>query len=136
MSDRNEFRNVELPIGVDLVVAIIGAAREVDELQEEEANEDGQDPETPEFSDPAALNGSLKGLIDDLNDDEQAALIALVWLGRGDRDATGWEELLALARERNAARTAATYLTEMEMLGDLLSEGLAAFGIIPEAPRR
>lgn len=132
MSERSEFRDVELPVGVDIVVAVIGAARAIGELREEQVNEDTQDPENSDSSDPGAMYDTLKGLIDDLNDDEQAGLIALTWLGRGDREASEWEELLALARERNAGRTAATYLVEMEMLGGLLGEGLAAFGIVAE----
>jgi len=132
MSERSEFRDVELPVGVDIVVAVIDAARVIGELREEQVNEDTQDPENADSSDPGAMYDTLKGLIDDLNDDEQAGLIALTWLGRGDREASEWEGLLALARERNAGRTAATYLVEMKMLGGLLAEGLAAFGIVAE----
>jgi len=132
MSDRPEFRDIELPVATDLVVAVIDAARAVAEIEEDEANEAGQDPETPEDVDADGLRAALAGLIDDLNEDEQAGLIALAWTGRGDRDAMEWEATLALARERNAGRSAADYLIGMEQLGDLLSEGLAAFGIVAE----
>jgi hypothetical protein len=132
MSGAQGFPEIELPVGVDVVVAVIDAARAVEEIAEEEANEDIQDPETPEDSDPEGLQDALAGLIDDLNEDEQAGLIALAWIGRGDRDAQEWDETFALARERNAGRSAAQYLTGMAQLGDLLSEGLAAFGIIAE----
>ena len=137
MSDRDgDFSDFELPIGLDVVVGIIDAARAVEELEEEEINEETQEPDTPEDSDPAGLAGVLRGLIDDLNEDEQATLIALTWIGRGDREPAEWEETLALARERNAQGPAADYLVGMEMLGDLLSEGLAAFGIIAEEVAR
>ena len=123
MSDRDgDFSDFELPIGLDVVVGIIDAARAVEELEEEEINEEPQEPDTPEDSDPAGLAGVLRGLIDDLNEDEQATLIALTWIGRGDREPAEWEETLALARERNAQGPAADYLLGMEMLGDLLSE--------------
>ena len=132
MSDRAEFRDIELPVGTDIVVAVIDAARAVEEIDEEEANEEGQDPETPEDVDPDGLRATLAGLIDELNVDEQAGLIALAWTGRGDHDAMEWEATLALARERNTGRSAADYLMGMEQLGDLLSEGLASFGIVAE----
>ena len=132
MSDRAEFRDIELPVGTDIVVAVIDAARAVEEIDEEEANEEGQDPETPEDLDPDGLRAALAGLIDELNVDEQAGLIALAWTGRGDHDAMEWEATLALARERNTGRSAADYLMGMEQLGDLLSEGLASFGIVAE----
>jgi hypothetical protein len=132
MSERTEPAEFELPIGLDVVVGIIDAARAVEELEEDEVNEDGQDPETPEDSDPEALEDTLRGLIEDLNEDEQAALVALTWVGRGDREASEWEEAVALARERSSEGPVADYLLGMAMLGDLLSEGLAAFGIIAE----
>ena len=133
MSDRDgDFSDFELPIGLDVVVGIIDAARAVEELEEEEVNEETQEPDTPEDSDPKGLEGVLRGLIDDLNEDEQAALIALTWIGRGDREPGEWDETVAMAKERSAEGPVADYLLGMEMLGDLLSEGLAAFGIIAE----
>ena len=82
------------------------------------------------------MDGSLRGLIDDLNEEEQATLIALTWIGRGDYEASEWREALRLARERNADATAAKYLSETEMLGDLLSEGAAALGHPAEVEER
>lgn len=117
----------ELGIPLTTVVAIIDAARARDELEEEDLNEDVQDKETPEDG-VTEMGGALGGLIDDLNEEEQANLIALAWLGRGDYTVDEWPEAMRLARERNAALTAARYLTEMELLGDLLSEGLAEMG--------
>jgi hypothetical protein len=63
-----------------------------------------------------------------LNEDEQASLIALAWIGRGDYDADDWEEARNLARERNM-RDPAGYLLGIEMLGDMLEEGLEALGL-------
>jgi hypothetical protein len=135
MSDRagaKDFSDFELPVGLNVVVGIIDAARAVEELEEDDLNEDMQDADTPEDSDPQGLEGALRGLIDDLNEDEQAALIALTWTGRGDREPGEWDETVALAKERSAEGSTSDYLVGMEMLGDLLSEGLAAFGIIAE----
>lgn len=127
---------VDLIISLDTIAGIIDAARGIGELQEEEANEDTQDPELGDDVDTEGLEGSLKGLIDELNEDEQAALIALTWIGRGDYDTSEWKALLRLAKERNVDGTAAKYLTDMEMFGDYLSEGVAAFGFPAEEVTR
>ena len=103
MSDRPEDDDVDLGITTPTVVSIIDAARAVDEMEEDESNEDLQDEENPEDSDPDALAEALEEQINALNEDEQAALIALAWVGRGDYDAEDWEEALRLARERNEA---------------------------------
>lgn len=70
----------------------------------------------------------LRALINDLNVDEAAELIALSWIGRGDFDASEWAEAVAEARERGQGRRAASYLLGMPMLGDWLEEGLEALG--------
>ena len=69
----------------------------------------------------------LRELIDDLNVDEAAELIALAWIGRGDYDAAEWQEAVAEAKQRDKRRTA-KYLLGMPMLGDWLEEGLEAIG--------
>ena len=73
------------------------------------------------------LEEELRELIDDLNVDESAELVALAWLGRGDYDASEWSEALTAARERGNKRTS-RYLLGMPMLGDWLEEGLEALG--------
>jgi len=69
----------------------------------------------------------LRELIDDLNVDEAAELVAIVWIGRGDFDAAEWQEAVAEARQRGNKRTA-KYLLGMPMLADHLEEGLEAIG--------
>lgn len=69
----------------------------------------------------------LRELINDLNIDEAAELVALAWVGRGDYDASEWAEAVAEARRRGNSRTA-KYLLGMPMLGDWLEEGLEAIG--------
>jgi hypothetical protein len=127
---------VDLVVSLATVVGIIDGARAVGELEEEATNEEVQDPEVQDEVDPDGLAGSVKGLIDDLNEDEQAALIALTWIGRGDYDASEWKEVLRLAKERNEGGDAAEYLTNMELFGDYLSEGVAAFGYLAEQVAR
>ena len=70
----------------------------------------------------------LRALINDLNVDEAAELIALAWIGRGDFEAGEWDDVVAEARQRGQGRRASSYLLGMPMLGDWLEEGLEAIG--------
>jgi hypothetical protein len=69
----------------------------------------------------------LRELIDDLNEDEAAELIALVWIGRGDYDASEWQDAVNEARARGRKRIA-PYLLGMPLLAEWLEEGLEAIG--------
>jgi hypothetical protein len=69
----------------------------------------------------------LRELIDDLNVDETAELVALAWIGRGDYEADEWNEAVEQARQRPNKRTS-DYLLGMPLLGDYLEEGLEAIG--------
>lgn len=73
----------------------------------------------------------LKAFIGALNEEEQTDLVALAWLGRGDGEIDEWNELREEAARLHNNRTAA-YLLGKPMLGDLLEEGLAQFGIPAE----
>lgn len=69
----------------------------------------------------------IRGVIDGLNVDEQADLVALVWLGRGDFEASEWPVAVRRALERRSGRTS-RYLLGIPNVGDLLEEGLVAMG--------
>lgn len=70
----------------------------------------------------------LASAIEALRDEEQTALVALAWMGRGDFDAGEWEDAKSLARERRRGSTARC-LMGMPQLGDYLEEGAAALGV-------
>jgi hypothetical protein len=69
----------------------------------------------------------LKSLIDALTEDEQADLVALTWLGRGDATIDEWDELRQEVARLHSKRMAA-YLLAEPMLADHLEEGLSQFG--------
>ena len=72
----------------------------------------------------------LTGFINALNEDEQIDLVALMRLGRGDGDDRGMETTCGReARGQDASGRTARYLLGEPMLGDLLAEGLDAFGL-------
>jgi hypothetical protein len=78
------------------------------------------------FSDDAT-RAELKGFIADLNEDEQASLVALAWIGRGSFGPEELDEALDTARSERNNRTG-EYLLGMPMLADYLEEGLDRLG--------
>ena len=75
--------------------------------------------------DPVAAE--IREAIEDLNEDAQAELVALTWVGRGDFSAAEWDEAVAAAQERHTGPSS-EYLLGMPLLGDLLEEGFTALG--------
>jgi Protein of unknown function (DUF3775) len=130
----------ELSISADKVAFIIEKAREYD-VKEGDADpdsgsnatdDDAIDVLTDDGSDP--VGRELGGFIANLNEDEQVDLVALTWLGRGEGTIKDWNELRGRALDARAAyraprRETVRYLLGDPMLGDLLADGLDAFGI-------
>ncbi|WP_193367275.1 DUF3775 domain-containing protein [Pelagibius marinus] len=75
--------------------------------------------------DPVAAE--ITEVIADLNEDAQAELVALTWVGRGDFSAEEWSEAVQDAMDRKSGPTA-DYLLGMPLLGDLLEEGFVTLG--------
>ncbi len=132
--------DVDLGISLEAVAAIVDHARALQGQEETGTEPTGED----ENSEAALLEEnpddlteeSLRAFIAELNEDEQASLIALAWIGRGDYGPEEWDEARALAAERNEGRDTAEYLLQMDNLGDLLAEGVATFGFSVEEVER
>ena len=69
----------------------------------------------------------VRGAINDLEPDQQAELVALMWLGRDDYDIEEWETALQDASDRWNNRTA-EYLLATPLVADYLAEGLDRHG--------
>ncbi len=69
----------------------------------------------------------LVAFINALSEEEQAELVALLWLGRGDGTLEDWDDLRDEAQRQHNSRTAA-YLLGEPLLSDHLEEGLSQFG--------
>jgi len=131
---------VDLGISLETVATVVDLARalqgkeETDpsQLSEDDNSEAALLQENPED----VTEDTLQEFIEELNEDEQSALIALAWVGRGDYGPEEWDEAVRLAAERNEGRDAVAYLLTMDMLGDLLAEGVAAFGLSIEDVER
>ena len=87
-----------------------------------------EDPESilEDFVDDPT-RGELAGFINALNVDEQAHLVALVWLGRGTFEADEFDEAVETARSERT-NGIARYLLGTPMLADFLEEGLEKLG--------
>ncbi len=74
--------------------------------------------------------GELRGFIEALNEDEQAEMDAVMWVGRGSFEAEDFREALSTAR-REATTPTADYLIGTPHLSDHLENGLQEMGIDP-----
>jgi hypothetical protein len=121
----------ELGISTETVCWVIARARAFDakEAGDGDADPDEDDPEAHLLEEEGdTIAEELRDAIAEMNEDEQAALIALAWIGRGEFDVSEWDEAVRTAKERNL-RNADDYLVGMPLLGDYLEEGLSAFGL-------
>jgi hypothetical protein len=130
----------ELSISAEKVAFIIEKAREYDVKEGDSDPDSGSNPTDDDSIDVLVDDGSdptgaeLGGFIAALNEDEQLDLVALTWLGRGEGTLEDWDDLRTRAIEARAAyraprRETVRYLLGDPMLGDLLADGMEAFGI-------
>ncbi|MDB5547863.1 MAG: hypothetical protein JWP21_1310 [Tardiphaga sp.] len=123
----------ELAISTDKVTFLIEKARQFDVKEEAtdiDAGSNGADDNMIDVlqddgTDPVVQE--ISGFIAALTEDEQIDLVALMRLGRGDGTIEEWSELRREAADGRNGRTA-SYLLGEPMLGDMLAEGLDAFG--------
>lgn len=75
--------------------------------------------------------------IDGLSPREQAELVALMWIGRGDAEPEEWQDTLRLAHERREVPTS-RYLLDHPLLADEWSDALdkLGYGSMVEGGRR
>ncbi len=124
---------MELSIPLETVCRIIIRAREYEALvpaaepDEDPRTDDGDDVDTLEDDDNSAVEEELRAVIDDLAEDEQQELIALVMVGRGTFDGGEWEDAMEAASDE--MRDPADYLLGVPQLAGFLDAGLAAFDL-------
>lgn len=123
----------KLEIAPEKVAHVIIKAREYDakvgawnaSAEEGDAEED-PDSILEDFAGDPTL-AEFAGFIDALNDDEQAHLVALAWIGRGTFEAEEFDEAVETARNEQINSTA-RYLLGLPLLSDYLEEGLEKLG--------
>ncbi len=125
---------ISLPVGTDTLQFLIDKAHEF------QAKEDVVIPETPlSPSEDWALQilanhkddhcyQEFCNAVNELEPDQQLALVALMWVGRGDYSKEEWAEALRDAAEQHTISTA-QYLITTPLVADFLQEGMAEFGL-------
>ena len=74
----------------------------------------------------SSVEEELRGILDDLADDQIAEVLAFCWVGAGTYDASEWDEALESAAEERAP---IDELLELPMMASVLEQGLAAFDL-------
>jgi hypothetical protein len=122
-----------LDLSSEIVCIIIAKAREFHAreqvvIPEEPANPSGDWARQvlADHADDLTLQ-EIRETINDLEPDQQMDLVALMWIGRGDFDASEWEQALEEARQMWTPHTA-EYLMARPLVADYLEEGLVSQG--------
>lgn len=79
------------------------------------------------------IRQELESFIDDLPDDYQIDLVALMWLGRDNSSAEDWQAVREAAEQAHNGRTA-LYLLGSPLASDFLEEGLSILHVPDERP--
>jgi hypothetical protein len=122
-----------LEIAPEKVAHVIIKAREYDAKVGawDDTPEDGDAEEDPSTiledfgNDPT--RAEIAAFIDRMNYDEQANLVALMWVGRGTYEKDEFEEAVETARAERINATS-SYLLGIPLLADYLEEGLEKMG--------
>jgi len=124
---------IELDIDPGTVCFLIAKGRAFDAkvapAERDEISQPGEDDMHDVLEDHGddPVADEIRHVIDDLNDEQQAELVALIWVGRGDFDRSEWESAIAAANERHTGPSS-DYIMGMPLFGDLLEEGFTALG--------
>ncbi|EMD82114.1 DUF3775 domain-containing protein [Pacificimonas flava] len=124
---------MELTISLEELCRIIVRAKEYDaQVPAVDPNDssnmaDDDAVDTLEDETNTSVEEELQSAIDDLNEDEQAEVYALMLVGRGSYDASEWDDALQLVADEVSDIT--EELLETPMLASLLEAGLAAFDL-------
>lgn len=124
---------VELDIDPGTVCFLIAKARAFDVKVAPSERDDVSQPGEDDMHDVLVDYGDdpvaqeIRQVIEDLNEEQQAELVAMTWVGRGDFDRSEWDAATEAANERHTGPSSA-YLLGMPLFGDLLEEGFTALG--------
>ncbi|MBO6509552.1 MAG: DUF3775 domain-containing protein [Roseibium sp.] len=94
-----------------------------DTLEQSHGHDGLAEEESEDLSDE-----ELRELIEDLNVDESAELVAITWIGRGDFDAEDFKQAVEEAKDRAVGSTA-KYLLGIPLFADYLEAGLDALDL-------
>lgn len=119
-------------INTEKVCFIVVKAREL------ESEDEGMDADASNATDDRfvsvlteeafeTIRAEISSFIDNMDEEEQAELVSLAWIGRGDFSADEWDDAMREARARREGPTSA-YLIGLPLLSSYLENGLGEFG--------
>jgi len=122
-----------LEISPEKVARVIGRARELDaKVGRWDSPGDDADADSILENRPSdATEDELRQYIADLNDDEKASLVAVMWIGRETYEPEDLAEAIETAKVEAIGPTE-TYLMGVPLLSDYLEDGLDKLGISVE----
>lgn len=120
-----------MEIAPEKVAHVIIKAREYDAKVDAWNTDNDEDDGSEDSAVDTGLRDEIAGFIDALNDDEQAELVALCWIGRGTYEPEDFDEAVETAQNERV-NSVATYLLGVPLLADYLEEGLERMGFSVE----
>lgn len=120
-----------MEIAPEKVAHVIIKAREYDAKVDAWNTDNDEDDGGEDSAVDTGLRDEIAGFIDALNDDEQAELVALCWIGRGTFEPEDFDEAVETAQNERV-NSVATYLLGVPLLADYLEEGLERMGFSVE----
>ena len=124
----------ELSIPLDDMAELITPTRAIQGREAEVDPDAGSNPSDDKAIDaiqetPDDLTRTeVLNVIRDFDVDQQAELVALLWLGRGDAEPAEWEETVKLAADRRDVPTE-RYLLSQPLVAEYWAEGLERLGV-------
>lgn len=118
---------MEMEIAPEKVAHVIIKAREYDAKVDAWNTDNDDDDSSDDNAADQGLRDEIAGFIDALNDDEQAELVALCWIGRGTFEPEDFAEAVETAQNERV-NSVASYLLGVPLLADYLEEGLEKMG--------
>ena len=118
------------PIPLEKLKFIAELAREVDAKVAPWGAAGDDEGATAILADNAgdATSTKLGSFIEDMNDDEQASLVALVWIGRGTFEPDEFDTAVETAIEEKVNPTS-VYLMGIPLLADYIEDGAEKLGL-------
>ena len=120
-------------INPEKVCFVIVKARELAVAEEGDEPMSGSNESDDRFSSilttrgVASTDAELRSFIDALDEDEQTALVSMMWIGRGDYSADEWQNAVAEALARRSG-SVGSYLLGTPLPADYLEIALDYFG--------
>ena len=124
----------ELSIPLDDMAELITRTRAIQGREAEVDPDAGSNPSDDKAIDaiqetPDDLTrAEVLNVIRDFDVDQQAELVALLWLGRGDAEPAEWEETVKLAADRRDVPTE-RYLLSQPLVAEYWAEGLERLSV-------